>query len=122
MSTFAINNMHEFISISRRKAAESFCKNYTENLDDFVTLQQIEKIIINQSIGQNQKGCYLITTEIFDSIFEYIRNSIYQAGLAKLAASNKIECAWDDELNEMIFWLNSSSHGQQKINSLPSSE
>lgn len=119
MQTFSISDMSGFVATIRNGAAESICEDFTENLDDFVTLPQIKQLVINQSIGQDETGCYLITEEIFDNIFEDIRNSIYQAGLAKLAASNKIECAWDDELNDMVFWLNSNTHGHQNISSLP---
>lgn len=119
MQTFSISDMTGFITTIRNNAAESICENYTEDLNEFITLPQVEQMVINKSIGQDETGCYLITEEIFDSIFEDIRDTIYQTGLAKLAASNKIECAWDDELNDMVFWLNSNNYGQQKINSLP---
>jgi hypothetical protein len=36
--------------------------------------------------------------------FEEAATWIHNVGLAKLAAQDLIECAWDDELNEMVFW------------------
>jgi hypothetical protein len=38
--------------------------------------------------------------QIFDEATIWIHN----VGLAKLAAQDLVECAWDDELNEMVFW------------------
>lgn len=39
---------------------------------------------------------------------------IYQSGLAKLAAQDKIDCAWDSSENKMMFWIKTSS-GQVHI-------
>jgi len=30
----------------------------------------------------------------------------HNVGLAKLASKGLVECAWDNETNEMIFWAN----------------
>lgn len=119
MQTFSISDMIGFITAIRNGAAESICENYTENLDDFITVAQIEKLVINKSVGTDDNGDYLITEAIFDDIFEDIRGSIYQAGLSKLAAKGIIECAWDDDSNEMIFWLSSTN---QEIKALPSDD
>jgi hypothetical protein len=117
--TFSITNMDGFAEAIRDGAAKSISETYTENLEHFITLNQVTQLVKKHSLGQDDSGEYVITEEIFDNIFEEIRSSIYQAGLSKLAANGHIECSWDDNNNEMVFWLSTKS-GQLDINSLPS--
>jgi hypothetical protein len=42
---------------------------------------------------------------------------MYEVGLARLAAQGFVECAWDDEKEEMIFWL--ADKNQTTINNKP---
>lgn len=108
MEIFSIHDMDGFIKHIRNGAAQSIRENYTDDLNDFITLSQVQKLVMERSMGVDENGCHLITEDIFDSIFEDIRSSIYQSALAKLAAQNIIECAWDDESNEMVFWTKTS--------------
>lgn len=101
---FSITNISGFAETIRTGAAESIAENYREDLNDFVTLQQVEKMIEDKCLGLDDDGQYMINEEVFDSLFEEVRTCIYQAGLAKLAANGAIECAWDDNMNQMIFW------------------
>jgi hypothetical protein len=117
--TFSISDMGGFVYAIRDGAAKSIHDNYTEDLDSFVTLNQVTQLVIDNSLGKDEFGEYLITEEIFDTIFEEIRDGIYQAGLSKLAAKGYVECSWDDDNNQMVFWLSSKS-GQLDINSFPS--
>lgn len=119
MSTYSIADMDGFIFQIRSGAAESITSDYTEDLDDFITLSQVKQLVINSSVGVDENGDYMITEDIFDAIFENIRDAIYQSGLSKLASKGIIECAWDDESNGMIFWINSKTDGQTKIHNLP---
>lgn len=119
MNTYSISDMDGFIESIRNGAAESISPEYTEDLDDFITLPQVKQIVLDRSIGIDEDGNYMITEGIFDTIFENIRDTIYQSGLSKLASKGIIECAWDDESNGMIFWINSKTQGQKKIDHLP---
>lgn len=120
MNTYTIVDLDGFINNIRDGAAESIAENYTENLDNFITINQIRCLIINKSLGQDEDNNYVITEDIFDTVFEEIRSIIYQVGLAKLASQGIIECAWDDEQNQMIFWMNSPKHGKINMSSEPS--
>lgn len=113
----SITNLSDFSKILREEAAKSISETYTEDLNDFITLSQVQQIIIKNSIGKDTDGCYIITENIFDNTFEEVRNRIYQTGLCKLAASGIIECAWDDKKNEMVFWMNSEKKGIIDISS-----
>lgn len=119
MNTFSIRDIDGFSHTIRDGAAKSISENYTENLDEFISIGQIKKLIHDSAIKRDDSGSPLITEKIFDDLFEYIRNNIYQVGLAKLAAKGSIECAWDNNINSMVFWLNSVTEGTLKINPIP---
>ena len=105
-TSYSIIDIKSFTQCIRDGAAKSIYENYTENLNDFITLSQIEKFITNISLGNDEEGNLIITENIFDETFEYVCRMIYQVGLAKLASEDKIECAWDTDSNEMVFWTN----------------
>ena len=45
--------------------------------------------------------------EIFNNIFDETRNLIYQSAMSQLAAKGYVECAWDEEQDKMVFWVDS---------------
>lgn len=105
MEHYSIIDMEGYASAIRDGAARSFAEDYSENLDNIISLQQITNLVEQHSLGQDEEGYHLINEEVFDFIFEEVRVWIYEVGLAKLAAKGFVECAWDDEANEMVFWL-----------------
>lgn len=115
MSTlYTILDIDDFAKTIRHNAACSMSENYTENLDEFITISQIKDIICKNSVDTDHSKNYIIDATAFDKIFEIVADSIYQSGLAKLAANNKIDCAWDSDSNKMIFWIK-TSNGQVDI-------
>jgi hypothetical protein len=102
---YYISDLDGYTKTIRNSAAESFAENHQENLDDYITLEQAKKLVIGHSLGQDEDGNYLIDADVFDDTFNDIREWIYEAGLAKLAAKGVIDCAWDDDNNQMIFWV-----------------
>lgn len=113
MSIYSITNIDGFAETIRHGAATSITEDFKDDLDTFVTLNQIKNLIKSKSLGLDQDGLDTITEDIFDELFEEIRSLIYQSGLAKLAAQGMIECAWDDKSNEMVFWINDAEKHTQ---------
>jgi hypothetical protein len=105
MESYSIIDLEGYAKAMRDGAASSFEKDYTENLDDFITIPQVINMIKENNLGLDEEGNYLINEEIFDDVFNNIRDRLYTVALAKLAAKGLIECAWDDKSNEMVFWL-----------------
>lgn len=101
---YSIVDLDGYAASIRDGVAQSFVENYTENLDDYITIEQVKSVIIGYSLGQDEEGQYLINSEVFNDTFEDVREWFYEAGLSKLAAKGLVECAWDDESNEMVFW------------------
>lgn len=100
----AIMNLDKYSAYIRRRAAISFSENYEENLDDFVTIPQTSALIEEHSIGKDEEGRLLIDEQSHKRLFEAVRLRLYNAGLSKLAAKDLLECAWDDQKGEMVFW------------------
>lgn len=99
-----IMNLEKYAAYMRRKAASSFSESYEENLDDYVSIGQVCKMIGEHSLGKDEEGRYLLGESGYDRLFEALKVRIYNCGLSKLASKNVLECAWDNESNEMIFW------------------
>lgn len=105
METYSIVDLEGYAKAMRDGAASSFEKDYTENLDDFITIKQVINLIKNNNLGLDDEGNYLINSDIFDEVFNQIREWLYGVGLSKLVSKGYVDCAWDDESNEMVFWL-----------------
>ena len=105
MESYSVIDLEGYAKAMRDGAASSFEKDYTENLDDFITIPQVINMIKKNNLGLDNEGNYLINEEIFDDVFNDIRDWLYGVGLAKLASKGFIDCSWDDEANEMVFWL-----------------
>lgn len=118
MKNYSVIDMNGYAIAMREGAAKSFSENYTENLDEFISINQVINIIKKHSVGIDKEGNYIINDNIFDFIFDSLREWLYGVGLAKLAAKGMLECAWDNETNEMFFWL--PDKDQTQIKSKPS--
>tara|TARA_B100001778_G_scaffold299629_1_gene274551 strand:+ start:374 stop:712 length:339 start_codon:yes stop_codon:yes gene_type:complete len=106
-NTYTITDLDELSNTIRKHAADSLAERASKstNLDDYITINQISDIIISNSSGKNNEGHYIIDEDIFENIFDDVAEMIYGVGMAKLAADDLVECAWDDKKNKMIFWV-----------------
>jgi len=105
MESYSIIDLQGYAKAMRDGAASSFEKDYTENLDEFISIGQVINMIKKNNLGLDEEGNYLINEQIFDDVFNDIRDWLYEVGLCKLAAKGFVDCSWDDESNEMVFWL-----------------
>ncbi len=114
MSKFSIIDIQEFTLMMRSFAATSLADEYLgepreyedQELNSLMTLNQVESIVSENSVEQTKDGKYIINEDIFDKIFDDVRNQLYQSTMSQLAAKGYIECAWDNEEDQMIFWVN----------------
>ena len=113
---YSITDLENYAVYLRDSAASSFSENYTENLDDFISVKQVINLIKKRSLGTDEEGNLTIDSNAFDNTFDDIRTWLYGVGLAKLSAKGIIECAWDNDLNQMIFW---HSENKNPIQSKP---
>ena len=118
MESYSVIDLEGYAKAMRGGAASSFEKDYTENLDDFISIPQVINMIKKNNLGLDDEGNYLINEDIFEDIFENIRSWLYSVGLAKLASKGFVDCAWDNDSNEMVFWL--ANKDQTSIPAKPS--
>lgn len=101
---YTIMNLKKYAAYEREKAALSFTEKYEENLDDFVSINQVCSMIEDYSSGKDEEGRHLLDEEGRDMLSEALKTRLYNMGLVKLASNGFLECSWDGELNQMIFW------------------
>ena len=111
---YAVTDLQGYVSQMRNVAAESLSENSeNDNLDSYISLDQMIGIVKSQSLGTDEENRYLLNEKANEKIFEEAAIWIHNVGLAKLAAKDLIECAWDDELNEMVFWSKEQKQDEQ---------
>lgn len=108
-SVYSIVDLDKYAVSLRDAVAKTFKEHYSENLDEYISIPQVKGVIEGYSLGEDDDGQLLITEEVFNDIFDDVREWFYEVGLAKLAAKGVVECAWDDDSNEMVFWLPNKS-------------
>jgi hypothetical protein len=101
---YCIMNLDKYADFIRKRAADDLAENNGENLDEFVTITQTIGLIRENSIGIDEQDRLMLDDKAYEELLEAVTKRIYNSGLAKLASKNLIECAWDDEKNEMVFW------------------
>lgn len=101
---YAITNLEGYATQMRDAAAKSLSENHNDNLDDYISINQIVNLVKNECVGFDDEDRPLLDEDTNEKIFENTAVWIHNVGLAKLAAQDLVECAWDDKSNEMIFW------------------
>ena len=103
---YSIMDMERYATSLRANAAMTYAKSdITTRLDEYITIPQVCTLIDNNIVGHDDEDRPLIDENGYNTIFEEIRIWLYNASLARLAANDEVQCAWDDELNEMVFWI-----------------
>jgi hypothetical protein len=102
---YAITNIDGYVSQMREAAANSISEDSSnDNLDHYISIDQMIGLVKSNCLGFDENQHPLLDEESNQKIFEETTTWIHNVGLAKLAAKDLVECAWDDELNEMVFW------------------
>jgi hypothetical protein len=106
---YAITNLEGYVTQMREVAAKSLAENNQENLDQYITVNQMMNLVKSGCVGFDDQDRPLLDEDTNEKIFNDTTVWLHNAGLAKLAAQDLIECAWDSELNEMVFWAKSKT-------------
>jgi len=102
---YSIIDVNGYASEMRRVAADSISDSSNEDLNQYISLQQIINLVNERSLGFDDNGKPLLNEEANQKIFEEITIWIHNVGLSKLAGKDMVECAWDNELDDMVFWV-----------------
>lgn len=112
---YAITNIKGYALEMRQAAAESIVDNVDENLDDYININQMINLVKSECIGYDDLNRPLLNEDANAKIYESTITWIHNVGLARLAAKGLIECAWDNNSNEMIFWANKTINSDLMI-------
>lgn len=103
---YAITDLEGYATEMREAAAKTISDSYNENLDEFISINQMIGLVKENCVGFDDNDRPLLNENANENIYESTISWINGAGLAKLASKGLIECAWDNDTNEMVFWSN----------------
>lgn len=106
---YIVNDLTHLASSIRKNAAMSVGDTENQDLDTFMSIGQVENVILNNT-DKDEDNNIIMDEDQYNSIFDEVTDWIINTGLAKLAAEDKIQCAWDDEQNCMVFWHNETTN------------
>jgi hypothetical protein len=102
---YAITDIQGYVSQMREVAAKALSENSEQDdLDSYISLNQIINLLNENCLGFDDNDRPLLNEKTNEKIFEEVSVWIHSVGLAKLAAKDLVECAWDEHSNEMVFW------------------
>lgn len=101
---YSIVDLEGYATEIREAAAKTLAEDCNDNLDDYITITQLIQMVRKNCCGFDDNDRPLLNEETNEQIYESTITWIHNVGLAKLAAQDLVECAWDDSANEMVFW------------------
>jgi hypothetical protein len=102
---YSIYDINGYVSQMREAAAKSISEDsVNEDLDSYITINQMMGLVKTNCLGYDENNNPLLNEKSNEQIYEDAAIWIHNVGLSKLSAKDLVECAWDDKLNEMIFW------------------
>jgi len=112
---YAITDMNGYVIDMRKAAAKQVSENADkDDLDLYISIDQMIGLVESNCLGYDENDCPLLNEDCNEQIFLETASWINNVGLAKLAGQNLIECAWDDEINEMVFWHKEDTQNDQQ--------
>lgn len=107
MEEYAIQDIEGYASSMRSLCIQNNIsgENTTEvNADEYITLKEVMSLITQHCNELTEEGQIIVNEETHTKIFNEMSDWVYGIGLAKLASKNLVECAWDNDQNNMVFW------------------
>jgi hypothetical protein len=98
-----IKNVTLFAKSIRKNAVMVFPKSYSDQIDNLISIDQTEKLI-QKYIEPGYNNEFLITEYSYYDLASELKKWIYNRSLSQVASNGHIECSWDDDTDNMIFW------------------
>ncbi len=98
-----IRNIKLFTKSIRKNVIMIFPRSYYHEVERLISLAQTENLV-RKYIEPGYNNEFIISERNYDILCDEIKKWIYNSSLGIVASSGKIECAWDDDSNEMFFW------------------
>lgn len=114
---YAITNLKGYAEEMRDAAAKSFSED-CDDIDSYISINQMINLVKSECIGFDDQDRPLLNEDANEKIYESTVTWINNVGLAKLAAQGYVECAWDNNSNEMVFWANNITNDYRNTSSM----
>jgi hypothetical protein len=98
-----IRNIKLFTKSVRKNVVMIFPRSYYYLVDAFISLDQAESLV-RKYIEPSYNDDFIISEDNYEILCNEIKIWIYNSSLSQAASSGKIECSWDEDINEMVFW------------------
>jgi len=98
-----IRNLKLFTKSIRKNVVMVFPRSYYYHIDTLISLYQTEQLV-TKYIEPGYNDEFILSDENYGLLCDEIKKWIYNSSLSLVASSGTIECAWDDQSNEMFFW------------------
>jgi hypothetical protein len=85
--------------------------NQLNNLDQYITRAQFDEIMKNH-VFKDDDDYYIEEEAVYEAMCE-ASDLLNGSLLSKMASKGLIDCAWDDEKQDMIFWA--TKEGKQLL-------
>jgi hypothetical protein len=133
---YIIDDLEEFTLSARRLVFNGFGKGLVEDPDELSSLMstiseedshemnqvltQQESLVIVKHLAKEQvnkktnETRYIIDEKIFSEIIEAMNGRLVANILASLASKGLIESAYDEQLNDFVFWVNENEENKDE--------
>jgi len=102
---YFVTNIDEYCQEIRLLVGNDFGENITnEELDEYISVGQVEKFVDEFCEDHGDDGSPIISEQSHNNICQAVLTRIQNVGLAKLAVDGHINVAFDEELNDFVFW------------------
>lgn len=75
----------------------------------YCTKNQIIGFFHEECLGYTEENQMVINYKTFDTVCRSVIQRVQNVAIAQLAADGYLDCAWDDDLNDMVFWLSDTN-------------
>jgi hypothetical protein len=100
---YRITNLEGFAKAVHKEATDNFgCDG-----ERYLTTEQVRLFVLEKS--RKEDGEIVVDDEILEEISHFANSVLVGSCLSELASAGEIECAWDDEANDMVWWLPSNN-------------
>jgi regulator of PEP synthase PpsR (kinase-PPPase family) len=136
MTNYEIKNINDFTENARRVVFAGFGKSLEDSEDDFTNmvekltdeeqtemdeiLSQQESMLIVESMVRKQVNKktkrirYIVNEKTFKEIIEALNARLVSNILSNLTQKGLIESAYDDKLNDFVFWVQEDDKEKNK--------
>lgn len=91
--------------ILKKDPISDLLKIESDNLDKILSEKEAELIIIPHLKNNTSDNSYNVTEDKFINILEKLNSRIVSNILGSLASKEIIEMAFDNEINDFVFWI-----------------